>query len=761
MVHVLAPYTAVKSLLATSLLALLVNTGSFADPTRVLPPGQLPKDARLAPLKDLDGYFPFTPPTSREMWEKRAEHVRMQMRVALGLWPEPMRTPLNAVVHGRFDGDDYTVEKVFFQSMPDFFVTGNLYRPKGPLQAGKKRPAVLCPHGHWDEARFRLLDDAALKKEIESGGERLAQGGRSIFQSLGVQLARMGCVAFVYDMLGYCDSQQISQEIAHKFARQRSEMNGRDGWGLFSPRAESYAQSVMGLQTWNSMRALDFLVSQPDVDPARLGCTGASGGGTQTMILAAIDPRVAVECPAVMVSTAMQGGCTCENASLLRIGTGNIEFAALFAPKPLGMTAANDWTKEMPTKGFPELQQHYAFLGARENVQLWPLLQFGHNYNAQSREAIYGWFNKHFGLGLPEPITEREYKVLTREQLTVWNAEHPAPAGGADFEHELLKWWHDDAQEQFINSTKKFRDIAAPAWKAIIGRTLEDAGDVVWEERKESARESKGEKGTYRVRPGLLRNKTYDEELPALIVERALNDTAADRKVVAVVPRFVIWLGEAGKQSLFSADGGALSPEVRTLVDAGATVLAIDALFQGEFLADNNPLTESRKVKNPRQAAAYTFGYNAPLFAQRVHDALSAIRYVIREPSVKAPVNLVAFGTAGPIAAAARALAGNAIDCAVIDASGFQFADVTSISDPNFLPGAGKYGDVAGLVALSAPGRAFVINDGPDAPELARATYVALQASHKLEHAQPSSDASLAAIRWLLGGAVGGPRIAE
>src|ERR1051325_10436318 len=113
----------------------------------------------------------------------------------------------------------------------------------------------------------------------------------------------------------------------------------------------------MGLQTWNSIRALDFVTSLPDVDASRIGVTGASGGGTQTFILCAVDPRPAVEFPAVMVSTAMQGGCTCENASLLRIHTGNIEFAALFAPKPQGMTCANDWTKEMSTKGFPELKQ--------------------------------------------------------------------------------------------------------------------------------------------------------------------------------------------------------------------------------------------------------------------------------------------------------------------------------------------------------------------------------------------------------------------
>ena len=98
---------------------------------------------------------------------------------------------------------------------------------------------------------------------------------------------------------------------------------------------------------------MDFLTSLPDVDPERIAVTGASGGGTQTFILSAIDPRVKVSIPCVMVSTAMQGGCTCENASLLRIDTGNVEFAALFAPKPLCLIAANDWTKEMATKGFP------------------------------------------------------------------------------------------------------------------------------------------------------------------------------------------------------------------------------------------------------------------------------------------------------------------------------------------------------------------------------------------------------------------------
>ena len=117
------------------------------------------------------------------------------------------------------------------------------------------------------------------------------------------------------------------------------------------------------------------------------------------MILAAIDPRVQLSFPAVMVSTAMQGGCTCENASLLRVNTGNIEFAALFAPKPQGMTTANDWTKEMSTKGFPDLKELYTMLGAPEKVMLQRGEHFPHNYNSVSRSAFYTWLNQHFKLG--------------------------------------------------------------------------------------------------------------------------------------------------------------------------------------------------------------------------------------------------------------------------------------------------------------------------------------------------------------------------
>jgi dienelactone hydrolase len=715
-----------------ALLAFLLSLEIAAAPLRLLPPGDSPPDRRLEPLKDLDGYFPFYPPPTQEAWLHRSERLRRQLLVALGLWPLPTRSPLNAVIHGRVDQQDYTVEKVYFESAPGFLVTGNLYRPKG--KPGP-HPAILSPHGHWDNGRFMDFGSERVQQEIARGSEQFAEGGRSPLQARCVGLARLGCVVFHYDMLGYADSQQIPMAIAHGFAKQRPEMNTPVNWGLFSPAAEAHGQSVMGLQTWNSIRALDFLSQLPDVDPRRIGVTGASGGGTQTFVLCALDPRPALAFPAVMVSTAMQGGCTCENASGLRVGTGNVEIAALFAPKPLGLTTANDWTKEMATKGYPELEQLFRLMGGEGKLMLHRGEQFDHNYNAPSRGALYGWVNRHFDLGHTQPITERDYQRLNREQLSVWDDQHPAPPGGVDFERRLLRWFHHDAERQLSQartSLPEFRRVYHGGIEIVLGRAQDDRGTVSWEPVRQADRP------IYRELAGWIRNRTHGEDLPVLLLQPR-----------QPARRVALWVHPSGESGLF--EGEQPTAQIRRLLEAGIAVAGVDLLYQGEFLPDGKPLVTTRRVKNPREAAAYTFGYNHAVFAQRVHDIMTvAVGLPLMMPEL-ASIDLVGLDGAGPWAAAAGALLGAVIDRLAVDTGGFRFGGVNDLQSPDFLPGGAKYGDLPGMLAAGAPRPLWVAGERPEGLAIPREIYALANASHQLtQDTGPSGQAGAAVVKWLL-----------
>ncbi len=721
---------------AVLVIAFSVARHAPAAGPRVLAEGKQPSDVRLQPPKDLNGYFPLVVPNSKEEWNERAEFVRRQIMVSQGIWPLPERTPLSAVVHGKLDRGDYTVEKVYFESVQGFFVTGNLYRPKN---ASGKTPGVLFPHGHWNDGRFIDIGRQAVRREIVIGSERFEEGGRSLLQSLPVQCARMGCVCFHYDMIGYADSQQLSFALGHRFRDQRPEMNSAENWGLFSPQAEAHLQSIMGLQTWGSVRALDFLLSLPEIDSTRIAVTGASGGGTQTMLLAGIDPRVTASFPAVMVSTAMQGGCTCENASLLRVETGNIEFAGLFAPKPQGMTAANDWTKEMATKGFPELQALYKLLGAEKNVQLVNNIHFGHNYNYVNRSAFYAFLNKHFKLGLEEPVVEEDYTRLTRDEMTVFDVAHPRPEGGDAFERKLCHTLHEMSQAQLAAlapkdaaSLAKWLEVIGGAAEAIVGRGMPAASDLEFEKTDESA------SGDVIRFAGLLKNKSRGEELPlAFWHPKNWNGRA------------VIWLSEQGKSAIFADDGGP-APGVKQLLEAGISVVGVDLLFQGEFLTAGEPATKNRRVRNERQFAGYTYGYNHTLLAQRAHDVLSAVAFVKNHHDAPKSVELIALDGTAPIAAVALSQCGGAVDRAALDTRGFRFGKLNDYLDAAFLPGGAKYGDLPGFLSLAAPARLWLAGETAESAALTKAAYAASGKSDSLSFAGQPDDATAAAIAWLL-----------
>ncbi len=721
-----------------ALACMLIVSGvfqAFAD-VRVLPDGQTPKDKRLDPPKDLNGYFPMDVPASKEAWAQRADTIRKQTLVSLDLWPMPTKAPMKPVIHGLVERDDFTVERVYFESFPGFYVTGSLFRPKG-----KNGPfaGVLCPHGHWANGRFYDAGEQTVREQIVVGAERFEVSGRYPLQARCVQLARMGCVVFHYDMIGYADSQQISFEVAHRYSERRPNMETPTAWGLFSAQAELRLQSVMGLQTLNSICALDFLQSLPEVDPKRIGATGASGGGTQTFILCAIDPRPAASFPAVMVSTAMQGGCTCENCSLLRVGTGNIEFAGLFAPKPLAMTGADDWTKEIMAKGMPELIKLYDLLGAKDNVKTTAYLHFPHNYNQPSRAAMYSWFNKHLKLGFNDPIVEGDFQPLSQAELTVFDDRHPKPRSGDEFEASLTKAMSDDSDKQLAAaspkdtaSLAKFRDLVGTGWRAMIGRDLPLSSTV---ERQKIKKE---DRGSFFFFADLLKLPKFGEELPVVF----LHPKTWNKQVV-------IWIDENGKSGLFNADN---SPkyEIASLLQNGFAIMSADIFGTGELMpAGASAPLRNRKVNTNRQFAGYTYGYNHPLFAQRVHDILTLVAFVRGDDHKAEKVHLVGLNSAGPWAAAAKFIAGPAIDRTVIDTAGFRFVLLTEFDDPQFVPGAVKYGDVPSLLALSAGSDVWIAGE-KELPAITAASWKAAGADSPptLFKGEASAKAN-AAAQWL------------
>lgn len=694
-----------------------------------------PKDARLQPLRDLNSYFPMTVSKSPSDWSRRAEEVRRRVLVSQGLWPMPARTPLNAVVRDKRQIGEITVEKVYFEAMPGFYVTGSLYRP---VNARGKLPAILSPHGHWSNGRFHDAGDDAVRAQIEQDAEQFPLAARSPLQARCVHLARIGCLVFHYDMIGYADSQQISFEVAHRFARQRAAMNSHDNWGLFSPQAESQLQSVMGLQTFSSVRALDFLLTLKDVDPDRLAITGASGGGTQTFMLSAIDPRLAVSMPAVMVSTAMQGGCSCENASCLRIGTGNVELAALFAPRPLGLTAADDWTKEMETKGFPELQQLYQLIGNKQDVMLAANIQFGHNYNLVSRQAMYAWMNKHLDLGYGEIPPEREIVYQTPAEMTVWNEAHPHPPAGNEFEIGLLKSWHEDTQQQLDQaipgrraSLQAYKELVGGGIDIVVGAQLPPAADVDFEQVYKS------DKGDHLRIGGWLQVDSYGGQLPTVFLfPKEWNQHA------------VLWLSEQGKAGLYDPAGGLL-PAVQQLISAGCTVVGVDLFQQGEFLAAGADFQKTRRVANTREVAAYTFGYNHSLAARRIHDVLSLISLLRNHEMTPQSVALVALDGTAPLAIAARAQARGAVDQLAVDTAGFRFSQVDDLHSPQFLPGGARYHDLLGMLAVAAPAATWLAGEGETLPDLLEASYRASGVRDAIQLAGKKA-AAADVVRWLL-----------
>jgi hypothetical protein len=331
---------------------------------------------------------------SVQAWEARKTDLRKCFFEQLRLSPLPKKTPLNPIFTPKRVYDGYTVENVAIETLPGVFLCGSLYRPakgKGPF------PAVLSPHGHFTNTDMNLY-----------GRYRPDQQYRC------AMLAKMGAVVFSYELFAWGESLLQVNKEAHKT-------------GL-----------ALTMQTLNSIRVIDFLTTLPYVDGKRIGVTGASGGGTQTFLVTALDDRVTVSVPVVMVSSYFFGGCPCESGmpihSCSDLGTNNAEIAAMASPRPmLVVSDGADWTQNVPVIEFPYLKKVYGLYGKQENVENVHLATEQHDYGVSKRLAMYDFMARHLGLNISAvkdktgKIDESKVTIEKYESMLVFGKEGKLP----------------------------------------------------------------------------------------------------------------------------------------------------------------------------------------------------------------------------------------------------------------------------------------------------------------------------------------------
>ena len=333
-----------------------------------------------------------------ESWEQRANMIRSGITEGMKLDRMPdISGNFNERITNTRQFDGYIVENIIIESFPGFYITGNIYRP---VQLQEKHPAILSPHGH--------LQDKRLKADV---------------QYRSAVLARMGAIVISYDMVGHGDSRQV----------------------------DSHDMPIsMVLQTWNSRRVLDYLLSRPDVDPDRIGMTGGSGGATQTFLLAAIDDRISVSVPCVQVSAHFFGGCVCESGMPIHKSghhqTNNVEFAALFAPKPMLLISnGNDWTRNTPLIEYPYIQKVYALYDAEHKVENVHFPAERHDYGYSKRAVMYNFFAYHLKLNSGRvtwnpTVDESFVTILPEDELRVFTEENPLPDNALSGNEEIMEY---------------------------------------------------------------------------------------------------------------------------------------------------------------------------------------------------------------------------------------------------------------------------------------------------------------------------------
>ncbi|MYE91717.1 hypothetical protein F4X33_22280 [Candidatus Poribacteria bacterium] len=638
-------------------------------------------DTRTYQTRNVHTVYTFPGYTKAE-WMAKAAELREHILVSNGLTPMPEKTPLNAHVFGRVEREDYSVEKVYFEAYPGFFTTGNLYRPKGKGPF----PGIVSPHGHWGRGRLENSEAGSVP-------------GRCI------NFAKQGYVIFSYDMVGRVDS---GEQIDHAYGGEREAL-----WGL----------SLMALQLWNAIRAVDFLETLPDVDNDRIGCTGASGGGTQTFMLTAVDDRIKVSAPVNMISAHMQGGCLCENAPNLRLDISNIEIGALMAPNPLLLVSATgDWTKDTPKVEYPAIRSIYAHFDAEDKLHE-VQIDADHNNNKDSREAVYAWFGKWF-LGEEDATKFKEvpFEVESDEALLVFH-NRELPEGALDAEG-LTRSRIESAEEQLAAckptdaaSLEQFRDEMGAALRRSLAISTPD-----------STHPNPLEVGDFTAQPFLIGG---NNPLPSLFLTPKAGQENGSTTLI-VHPQ--------GAMNLINPETGEPTRLVADLLAAGESVLGIDP-----FLTGAHSSADGKVIRDTGDR--YFTTYNRTDAALRVQDIVTALTYLKSQIAVS-NLNLIGIGEAGLWCLLAAGFAD--VDRTVVDANQFDSDNDEAYLQNLPIPSIRRVGDFRTAGTLVAPRHLLIHNTGNTfQTDWIADVYQAADATDRLQiETEAVSDTDIAA--WLV-----------
>ncbi|MBS1949220.1 MAG: acetylxylan esterase [Bacteroidetes bacterium] len=329
-------------------------------------------------------------------WENRRNDLRSCIMSTLAIKKFPGHIASVPILTKKRIYEDYSVRNFALEVLPGVYICGSVYKPR---KIKGRIPVVFNPNGHFDGARYR--PDCQYRAAT---------------------LARMGMIAVTYDLFGYkCESLLQVDASAH------------------------YNSHIQPLQAISAMRIFDFVLSMKEADKNRVAITGASGGGSQAMLMTALDDRIKLSVPVVMMSSWFAGGCPCESGMGIHLcgeGTNNVEIAAMAAPRPqLVISDGEDWTKYFPVDDFPFLQRVYDFYGTSGNVENAFLATEGHDYGASKRQAMYAFVIKHFRIDpswLKNPDGTYSEKGVVIENEDAMKA---FGANGAGLPANALKGW--------------------------------------------------------------------------------------------------------------------------------------------------------------------------------------------------------------------------------------------------------------------------------------------------------------------------------